>query len=77
MLIEGVQYLNWLSLAVPDFLAKFKATIKGDLLPVVEHVLQQSETINQMTQSWIELTSLDLFSDLERSSLQQLQESHL
>uniref|UniRef100_A0A1X7UKN4 Uncharacterized protein n=1 Tax=Amphimedon queenslandica TaxID=400682 RepID=A0A1X7UKN4_AMPQE len=69
LLEEGLGQLNWLSVEVPDFLAKLKASLQTDLLPAVQCVLQQTDRIRSITGSWTDLVTLDMFRDTERSSL--------
>lgn len=72
LLEEGLAQWNWLSMEVPDFLAKLKASLQTDLLPAVQCVLQQTKDIQRITDSWTELVTLDMFRENERSSLELL-----
>ena len=73
---DGINNLTWLSPEVPDFLAKFKATLTSDILPSVDEVLCQTQYVDDICRSWSAVPTLDMFIECETNSLEQLIKTH-
>ena len=57
----GVEQLDWVSTAFPDFLAKANAAVCGDLQSTVDQVHGHMEAIACLTRSWAAIEGLDMF----------------
>ena len=61
---------------VPDFLAKLKASLAGDILPLVQRVAAHTRTVYDVALSWATMAILDMFDGCERAELDYLKEQH-
>ena len=61
LLQVGVEQLDWVSTAFPDFLAKASAAVCGDLQSTLDQVHGHTEAIVAITRGWSHIQGLDMF----------------
>lgn len=77
LLETGLEQLDWVSTAFPDFLAKANAAVCGDLQSTLDQVHGHVQSITAITQAWSRIEGLDMFnSEVGPQDLAQLQEAH-
>ena len=68
--------MDWTSAVFPDFIAKSKASVCGDLHSAVATVHSHMFAVHGITQSWSHVQGLDIFGSAEEKTLDALQEKH-
>lgn len=77
LLQTGLEDLDWVSTAFPDFLAKVNAAVCGDLQSTLHQLHGHVQSITAITQAWSKMEGLDMFhSEAGPQELAQLEEAH-
>ena len=77
LLQTGVEQLDWVSTAFPDFLAKASAAVCGDLQATLDQVHTHTRAVAAITQAWSNMEGLDMFKAATGpQELAELEETH-
>ena len=77
LIAVGVDNLDWMSANFPDFVAKTRAAVCGELQSTLFTVRQHTEAIRSITASWSKTLGVELFAgEGGDTKLTALQEKH-
>ena len=78
MLQPGMEQLNWICTAFPDFTAKLNAAVCGDLRSTLDQIQSHIYSICSIVDSWCALEGLDMFQIVTEwpRDLTELEETH-
>ena len=78
MLQPGMEQLNWICTAFPDFTAKLNAAVCGDLRSTLDQIHGHIYSICSIVDSWCALEGLDMFQIVTEwpRDLTELEETH-
>lgn len=77
LIAVGIDNLDWMSADFPDFVAKTRAAVCGELQSVLLTVRQHTDAIRSTAGSWSKVPGMDLFSAKRgKSKLPDLQQRH-
>lgn len=77
LLQTGVDQLDWVSTAFPDFIAKANAAVCGELQATLDQVHGHVQAISAITDGWSRIEGLDMFrTETGPQDLAELQEAH-
>ncbi len=76
LLSMGLDSIHWQSTDFPDFIAKSKAMIQGDLHCAVSRLNGHTGAVRRLTESWSQFPGLDMFAEGREETLEELERKY-